>query len=65
MEVIRKKILRAMTTGATTGGTVNDYIIIPDLSKEYHFKISLNQDHNQFGYFYSYDDVYVEGNNTV
>lgn len=54
MEVIKKTVHQAVTTGTTvTGGT----IIIPDLSKIYYFKISLTQEARDLGFF----EAYVSG----
>lgn len=51
MEVIKKKILQAVTTGTTvTGGT----IIIPDLSVVYHLKIGLKQSGRDLGFMDAY-----------
>ena len=53
MEVLKKTILQAVTTGTTfTGGT----IIIPDLSAVYFIKIGLKQAAYDFGFF----DAFVE-----
>lgn len=56
MEVIKKRILQAMTTGATTGCSGNCYVIIPDLTASYYIKICLTSDAKELGFF----DVYVE-----
>jgi hypothetical protein len=47
MEVIKKITLQAVTTGHTSNGT----IIIPDLAKEYYFKILLSQEAHDYGFF--------------
>ena len=48
MEIIKKTILQAVTTGTTsTGGT----IIIPDLSVVYYFKIGIKQANHDLGFF--------------
>ena len=53
MELLKKTILQAVTTGTTiTGGT----IIIPDLSAVYYVKIGLKQSACDIGFF----DAYVE-----
>lgn len=58
MEAIKKTVLQAVTTGTTaTGGT---FIIIPDLSKIYYFKISLTQEARDLGFF----EAYVSGATT-
>ena len=51
MEVIKKKILQALTTGKTESSTGNTYIIIPDLTKVYNIKFLLNQDVENLGFF--------------
>ncbi len=53
MEIIKKTILQALTTGTTaTGGTV----ITGDTDAVYYIKILLTQDTRDVGFF----DVYVE-----
>lgn len=58
MEVLKKTILQAVTTGITacTGTTGTCYVIIPDLDAVYHLKIGLKQDNQDIGFF----DTYVE-----
>ena len=56
MEVIKKTILQAVTTGTTTGCTGTCRIIIPDLTKIYNIKICLTQDTQDYGFF----DVFIE-----
>lgn len=56
MEVIKKRILQAMTTGATTGCTGNCYVIVPDLTASYYVMICLTSNAKELGFF----DVYVE-----
>lgn len=58
MEVIKKIILQAVTTGLTacTGTTGYCYIIIPDLTAVYHMKIGLKQDTLDVGFL----DAYIE-----
>ena len=56
MEIIKKRILQAMTTGITTGCTGNCYVIIPDLTANYYVKICLTSDVRELGFF----DVYVD-----
>lgn len=54
MELIKKQIQRAMTTGATpcdSGITGNCYQIIPDLTVDYDFKIMLKAKDIDFGFF--------------
>ncbi len=75
MEVIKKRVLQAVTTGSTSGGTV----IIPDLTKDYYFKFLLTQDSHDIGFFDaveteetvvyifvdSNDDVFTDSNNDI
>ena len=56
MEVIKKTVLRALTTGTTTGCTSTCRIIIPDLTANYYFKICLTQETQDIGFF----DTYIE-----
>jgi len=56
MEIIKKTIFQAITTGTTTGCTENCCVIIPDLTKEYYIKFCLTQDTHEIGFL----DVYVE-----
>ena len=51
MEVIKKTVLRALTTGTTTGCTSTCRIIIPDLTANYYFKICLTQETQDCGFF--------------
>ena len=57
MEVIKKTILQAVTTGTTSGGIV----IKPDLTKVYFFKVLLTQEAHDYGFF----DAYVEGSEPI
>jgi len=53
MEIIKKTILQALTTGTTvTGGT----IIIPDSDAVYYMKIGLKQDTRDVGFL----DAWIE-----
>ena len=54
MEVIKKTVLRALTTGTTTGCTSTCRIIIPDLTANYYFKICLTQETQDIGFFDTY-----------
>jgi len=54
MEFIKKKILRIMTTGTTTGCTPCN-IIIPDTGVTYNFKICLKCESHDFGFFDTYE----------
>lgn len=59
MEVLKKTILQAVTTGTTeyndTTGT--HYVIIPDLDAVYHIKIGLKQSSRDIGFFDSYNEL--------
>ena len=59
MEVIKKTILQAVTTGTTTGCTGTCRVIIPDLTKIYYIKFSLTQDNQDYGFFDVYDDSII------
>jgi hypothetical protein len=54
MELIKKTILLATTTGTTTGCT-HCYVIIPDLTALYHFKIQLSQNLLDCAFFDAYE----------
>jgi hypothetical protein len=56
MEVIKKEILQAVTTGITTTTSGYEYIIIPDLNAVYHIKIGLEQTAQDYGFFDSFID---------
>ena len=56
MEVIKKTILQAVTTGLTATTSGYSYIIIPDLTAVYYIKIGLKQTARDIGFF----DAYVE-----
>lgn len=52
MEVIKKTIKQAVTTGATTGCTgTTCYVIVPDLSAVYNFNFCLTQETKDWGFF--------------
>lgn len=52
MEVIKKTIKQAVTTGATTGCTgTTCYVIVPDLTVVYHINFCLKQENRDFGFF--------------
>jgi len=69
MEVIKKTILQAVTTGTTTGCTGSCRVIIPDLTKVYYIKICLTQDTQDCGFFDVFEtptnDYYFYGTNDV
>lgn len=56
MEVIKKTILQAVTTGITacTGTTGTCFIIIPDTGVTYNIKINLNSEIRDIGFFDAY-----------
>lgn len=55
MELLKKTILQAQTTGLTATTSSYKYIIIPDLSVIYHMKIGLIQDTRDIGFFDAYE----------
>ncbi len=60
MEVLKKTILQAVTTGITacTGTTGTCYVIIPDLNAVYYMKIGLKQDAHDLGFFDAFQSYY-------
>lgn len=50
MEIIRKTILQAVTTGTTSSNVDSGFIIVPDLTAIYNIKIGLVQDVNDVGF---------------
>ena len=54
MELIQKTVLRIMTTGTTTGCTGTCRVIIPDTGATYNFKLLLNQEIKNVGFFDAY-----------
>lgn len=54
MEVIKKTILQALTTGTTIVEGVVKYIIIPDPNAVYHMKIGLESNSDDIGFFDTY-----------
>jgi len=50
MEIIRKTILQAVTTGTTSSNVDGGFIIVPDLTAIYNIKIGLVQDVNDVGF---------------
>lgn len=51
MEIIKKTIKRAMTTGTTENCTGNCRVIIPNTGVTYHMKILLKTKANNIGFF--------------
>lgn len=56
MELLKKTIKQAVTTGTTSGCSSNCYVIIPDLSATYYINIMLSQKVKDLGFFDVYDD---------
>ncbi len=54
MELLKKTVLQALTTGATTGCTGSCYVIIPDTGATYNIKLLLTQDTDDIGFFDPY-----------
>lgn len=54
MEVIKKTILQALTTGTTIVTGATKYIIIPDLNAVYHLKFGLASNMDDIGFFDTY-----------
>ncbi len=54
MEVLKKTIQMALTTGLTATTSGNSYIIVPDLTAIYHFKINLTAEMPDLGFFDAY-----------
>jgi len=72
MEIIRKTILQAVTTGTTSSNVDGGFIIVPDLTAIYNIKFGLVQDVNDVGflsafvenkyqYYYYGDDINAIG----
>jgi len=68
MEIIKKTVLQAVTTGTTSTGVQ----IIPDLTKSYYFKILLSQDSLDCGFFDAFIDseepvvyIFIDSNNDL
>jgi hypothetical protein len=61
MEILKKTIQQIMTTGKTTSCNKNCYVIIPDITIFYNFKICLTQEAHDFGFF----DAYVPETTTT
>jgi len=56
MEVIKKTVQMAMTTGMTATTSGYSYIIIPNIDAVYHFKIGFTVEMPEIGFF----DAFVE-----
>jgi len=62
MELIKKTVLRVMTTGTTTGCTGGScVVIIPDTGITYYFNININGVAENIGFFNAYDFSGVTG----
>lgn len=57
MEIIKKTILQALTTGTTVVSGITKYIIIPDLNAAYHLKVGLVSYVDDIGFFDAYSVV--------
>lgn len=55
MEVVKKTILQALTTGTTVISGITKYIIIPDLNAVYHLKLGLVSYVDDIGFFDAYN----------
>jgi hypothetical protein len=62
MELIKKTVKYAMTTGTTSGctSTENCYVIIPDTGATYTFKILLTSEIKDLGIFDAAKDEDIE-----
>jgi len=56
MEFIKKTIKQAVTTGTTKNDDKNTFIIIPDLTVDYHMKVLLTSKSLDLGFFDTYND---------
>jgi hypothetical protein len=56
MEIIKKTIKQAVTTGTTENSTGNTFIIVPDLNAKYHMKVLLTAKKIDLGFFDAYDN---------
>lgn len=61
MEIIKKTIKQALTTGTTETCSGSCFVIVPDLTAEYNLKIILTKNNIDFGFF----DAYTEINNEI
>jgi hypothetical protein len=58
MEIIKKTIKQAVTTGTTENSTGNTFIIVPDLNAKYHMKVLLTAKKIDLGVFDTYEYPY-------
>lgn len=65
MEIIRKTIMRAITTGKTETCNENCFVFVPDLTAKYHFKLLLTNQVKDVGFFsvenFPYDNNIIYG----
>jgi len=64
MEVIKKKVQMVMTTGTTACTSGSCYVIIPDLTAVYYFKIGLSAEMRDIGFFDAYTGAFISGGET-
>ena len=60
MELIQKQIIRALTTGSTTGCS-NCFVFIPDTGVTYSLNVVLTQTAKNWGFFDTYNDLIFSG----
>lgn len=66
MEVIKKTIKQAVTTGTTTGCTgTTCYVIIPDLTAVYNVNICIKQKVKDWGFFDPLNQLPLDENQTL
>ena len=68
MEIIKKTILQAITTGVTSGCTGHCHVIIPDINAVYYLKFGLVQDVEDVGFLSAFvfnDEISNYNNNGI
>lgn len=66
MEVIKKTIKQAVTTGATTGCTgTTCFVIVPDLTAIYNINFCLKQQIKDWGFFDPLNESPLNNNQTI
>jgi hypothetical protein len=60
MELLKRTIKQALTTGTTESCTGHCHVIIPDLSAVYHFTFLLTAEKHDMGFFDPYFEVIEE-----